>query len=111
MKIFSIRQLLLALILLTACVLGAAAPADRSGREIVQLNREWTFKLGDPIGAEAPDYAEQDWQRANLPHSFSIPYFLGSGFYVGYGWYRKSITLPPGWQGKQISLEFDGVFQ
>jgi beta-galactosidase len=98
-------------VVLMASLLANAAPADLPTREIVQLNRAWTFTLGDPKGAEAVAFVEKDWQRANLPHSFSIPYFLGSGFYVGYGWYRKNIDLPEAWKEKQVSLEFDGVFQ
>lgn len=105
------RKFLPAFVVLMVSLLSQAAPADRPAREIVQLNRAWTFTLGDPKGAEAVGYEEKGWQRANLPHSFSIPYFLGSGFYVGYGWYRKSIDLPVAWKGKQVSLEFDGVFQ
>jgi beta-galactosidase len=99
-------------ILLAVCwlVSGLARAAD-PGREIVQLNRSWTFTLGDPAGAQASGPVGKDWEQINLPHSFSMPYFLGSGFYVGYGWYRKQIELEPSWQGKRISLEFDGVFQ
>lgn len=103
-------KLLFALLVLMVSALGEAAPAHPA-REIVPLNREWTFTLGDPKGAEATAYPDQAWQRAHLPHSFSTPYFLGSGFYVGYGWYRKTIELPKAWQGKRVSLEFDGVFQ
>jgi hypothetical protein len=46
-----------------------------------------------------------------VPHSFSQPYFLGTGFYVGHGWYRKTLELPVSTAGKRVSLEFDGVFQ
>jgi beta-galactosidase len=105
------HKFLFALVVLMSSLLSQAAPVFNSGREIVPLNREWAFTLGDPKGAEAVSYTEQGWQRANLPHSFSIPYFLGSGFYVGYGWYRKSVDLPQSWNGKQVALEFDGVFQ
>lgn len=87
------------------------ARADDQGREIVQLNREWTFTLGDPAGAAASGDIDKAREQINLPHSFSIPYFLGPDFYVGYGWYRKNIQVEKSWQGKQISLEFDGVFQ
>ena len=103
------RKFLLVFAVLMVTLLANAAPPDR--REIIPLNRAWTFTLGDPKGAEAVAYVDKDWQSANLPHSFSIPYFLGSGFYVGYGWYRKNIDLPQAWKGKQVSLEFDGVFQ
>ncbi|HET9645162.1 MAG TPA: hypothetical protein VFP68_17810 [Burkholderiaceae bacterium] len=38
-------------------------------------------------------------------------YFLGTGFYVGHGWYRKHLDLPQSSRGKRITVEFDGVFQ
>lgn len=85
--------------------------ADNAVRQIVQLNREWTFTLGDFPGAENTDFDDSRWDIAHLPHSFSTPYFLGTGFYVGYGWYRKTIDLPSSWRQKKLSLEFDGVFQ
>jgi beta-galactosidase/beta-glucuronidase len=75
------------------------------------INRDWTFTLGDPAGAQAEDPPQADWRRVDLPHSFSEPYFLGTGFYVGHGWYRKNLDVPASAAGKRISLEFDGVFQ
>ena len=106
----------LRLFLRCACVLllalaGACASAAAPGRQIVPLNREWTFTLGDPAGAQAAAFDDSRWEVAHLPHSFSTPYFLGKGFYVGYGWYRKTVQAPAGWKGKRVSLEFDGVFQ
>ena len=103
------KFLILALALLSLA--SGAARADAQGRDIVQLNRAWTFTLGDPAGAGAGGEVGKDWEKINLPHSFSMPYFLGSGFYVGYGWYRKDIQVDKSWQGKRLALEFDGVFQ
>lgn len=105
------RAVLACLALLVGLSSGCARAADAPVRDVVQLNRGWHFFLGDAAGADATDYRERDWQHIHLPHSFSMPYFLGSGFYVGYGWYRKSVQIGPEWQGKRISLEFDGVFQ
>ncbi|MEO8900071.1 MAG: glycoside hydrolase family 2 TIM barrel-domain containing protein [Polyangiaceae bacterium] len=45
-----------------------------------------------------------------LPHSFSLPYFMASKFYVGYGWYRKHFAVPSSWTGKNVFLEFQGAF-
>src|SRR6059058_5047316 len=53
-----------------------AARADAQGRDIVQLNRAWTFTLGDPAGAGAGGDVGKDCEKINLPHSFSMPYFL-----------------------------------
>lgn len=90
---------------------GWLASGSAAAREIVHLNRAWSFTLADPAGAAAPDHPDRDWQAIHLPHSFSTPYFLGTGFYVGYGWYRKPLDMPAAWRGKRIALEFDGVFQ
>ena len=56
-------------------------------------------------------FDDSKWDDANLPHSFSMPYFAADRFYVGYGWYRKHFDVPAAWSGKRINLEFDGVFQ
>ena len=81
------------------------------GREVVNLNREWTYQRGDFQGAEQAGYDDSAWERIGLPHSFSIPYFLSSDFYTGYGWYRKTLELSKADLKKDLFLEFDGVFQ
>lgn len=75
------------------------------------FNREWKFKLGDVTGAQAMTFDDGKWENADLPHSFSLPYFAADRFYVGYGWYRKHVNVPQAWAGKRINLDFDGVFQ
>ncbi len=99
----------LAALLLCAFALNAIG-ADL--REILNFNREWKFQLGDISGADAVTFDDAKWNNANLPHSFSTPYFAaGNSFYVGYGWYRKHFDMPKVWNGKRVNLEFDGVFQ
>jgi len=80
-------------------------------RQVVNFNREWRFQIGDHHSAEAVAFDDARWNVVGLPHSFSLPYFLSPKFYIGYGWYRKNFTMPSEWQGKRISLEFDGAFQ
>jgi len=75
------------------------------------FNRDWRFSLGDVENAHLTAYDESNWDRVGLPHSFSMPYFLSSEFYTGYGWYRKHFVLPKNINGKRFSLEFEGVFQ
>lgn len=101
------RLTLLVIAIATAAVLPGAEL-----RQVINLNREWSFQLGDHAGADAPSFDDSSWQRVGLPHSFSIPYFAaGNAFYVGYGWYRKHLTVPAEWRGKRLFLEFDGAFQ
>src|SRR5665213_1897175 len=103
------RRLLLLLVFLSACSAIALSAADL--RQTINFNREWKFQLGDVTGADAAAFEDAKWDDANLPHSFSMPYFAADRFYVGYGWYRKHFDVPAAWTGKRINLEFDGVFQ
>jgi len=80
-------------------------------RQSININREWRFQLGDDANASAASFDDSGWSAANLPHTFSMPYFLADKFYVGYGWYRKHVEVPVAWSGNRVSLEFDGVFQ
>lgn len=80
-------------------------------RESINFNREWSFRLDEVSGAEAPEFDDATWTRVGLPHSFSMPYFRADKFYVGYGWYRKHFDVPARWTARRVNLEFDGVFQ
>ena len=59
-------------------LMGVASAASRTSEPI---NRDWTFTLGNPQGAQAIAYDTSQWQRVDVPHSMSQPYFLGTGFY------------------------------
>ncbi len=98
-------------LVLAVCAGLFANAALASGRSSEPLNRDWTFTLGDVADGQAIERDTSGWQRVDLPHSFSQPYFLGTGFYVGHGWYRKTLVLPAAAAGKRVALEFDGVFQ
>jgi beta-galactosidase len=87
---------------------GAPSP---SIRQTFNFNQAWKFKSGDYNGAQAASYADTSWSTVGLPHSFSLPYFMSSKFYVGYGWYRKHFTAPAEWSSKRVFLEFEGAFQ
>ncbi len=92
----------------------------------------WRFKLvntkdtSDPSGifgnssdpkAAAPGFPDSDWERVTLPHDWSITQLPqpdqtnATGYFPGgLGWYRKSFTLPAWMKNKDISIDFDGVF-
>ena len=82
-----------------------------AGREKININREWKFKLGDYPVAEAETYNDKDWSNINLPHNFSIPYFQSAQWYTGYGWYRKYFDVPAQLKTKRIFVEFEGAFR
>ena len=94
-----------------SCITLGVQAKKTDNREVVNLNREWTYQRGDYPGAEQADYDDSGWEHVGLPHSFSIPYFMWKDFYTGYGWYRKTIVLDKADLKREIFLEFDGVFQ
>lgn len=104
------RRRILFLMFAFCCSLWGNA-AKGGWREVVNLNREWTYQRGDFPGAERASYDDSRWEHIGLPHSFSIPFFLSSEFYTGYGWYRKTLPLSREDLRKELYLEFDGVFQ
>ncbi|MEU9989274.1 glycoside hydrolase family 2 TIM barrel-domain containing protein [Streptomyces sp. NPDC048045] len=107
--------------------LAAGPPA--AGRRIVPLRDGWRFALADPDGisdpagayarAAEPGYDDSAWREVAVPHDWSIEQTpttdhgttSGTGFFPGgLGWYRLAFTLPPGYAGRRISVEFDGVY-
>lgn len=76
----------------------------------------WRFHLGDvPEAREAP-FDDSSWRVLDVPHDFSVEgdfsatNFSCSGYLPGgIGWYRKTFTVPAEWQGRTVSIQFDGV--
>lgn len=96
-----------------------------SAREVVNINRNWTFCASDTVYAK--------WEKVNLPHDFQIhqPWIKPSpdelpdmdnpvaniksrlsarGFKeMGTGWYRHELVANPKWKGKRILIDFEGI--
>jgi beta-galactosidase len=90
---------------------GAGGSSGPGGVRLIQnVNQSWKFKRADVSGAEASAFDDSSWENVGLPHSFSLPYFMASKFYVGFGWYRKHFSIPTSWTGKNVSLEFQAAF-
>jgi beta-galactosidase len=113
------------LILICTTFLSLAPSAMRAAesdgpRQELAADAHWKFLLGDPSGAEAPSFADSTWRTVDLPHDWSIegrpdkdnPSGSGGGFFpAGIGWYRKTFAAPAAWQGKRVSVEFDGIYR
>lgn len=83
------------------------------------FDANWKFIQKDVTGAEQVQYNDKSWQTLNLPHDWSIegeydesnPMAGQCGYLpAGFGWYRKTISVPDKWKGKHIEIAFDGVF-
>lgn len=102
-------------------VAGLLAPSTDSAaqRQRFTMDPGWRFMAGDPAGAEKPGFDDRQWRSLDLPHDWSIegtpredaPGGGRVGFFPsGTGWYRKTFRMPAGWRGREIRLEFDGVY-
>ena len=96
-----------------------ALPAADAPRERLTADFGWRFAKGDQPGAEQPAYDDSSWRTLNLPHDWSIegPYTQsdptgGGGGYLptGIGWYRRTFTAPEAWRGREVFVDFDGVY-
>lgn len=116
-----------------AFALSVTVGAADKGRIVLDINAGWLFCAGNVENAEATDYDDSGWEKVDLPHDFQIgqPWVMPSadetadlsdvasnarsrlsarGFKeTGVGWYRKHITPDVGWQGKNISVDFEGI--
>jgi len=99
-------------------VIALAANASAQ-RQHLSMDAGWRFTLGDPKSAEAPAFDDHLWRSLDLPHDWSVEGTptqdapaggRGGYFPTGTGWYRKTFRLPPGAQGRSVSIEFDGVY-
>ena len=84
----------------------------------VVLSKNWRFHLGDEPYAWQAWYDDSSWREVTVPHDWSVElpfsreYSSGTGYLAGgIGWYRLRITPDPSWEGKQISITFDGVYK
>jgi beta-galactosidase len=93
--------------------------ADELLRPRLTADFGWKFIKSDTPGADKPDFNDTAWRTVNLPHDWSIegPYTQsdptggsGGSLPTGIGWYRRTFMAPEAWRGKNIFVEFDGVY-
>ena len=91
----------------------------QSPRERLLFDQDWKFLVGDPAGAASQAYDTASWRTLDLPHDWSIEGSIGpdnpmggsGGFFpAGVAWYRRAFTVPPAWNGKRVTVEFEGVY-
>jgi beta-galactosidase len=112
-------------ILLIAVIVGLCLDLysqDSNSKQIrlkQNFDENWFFAKGDFADAFKPDYNDINWLHINLPHDFRIFETVDSssiagmeqGFFPGaVVWYRKKFNLPTSEKGKQVIIQFDGVY-
>lgn len=104
------------LIILYSCLSLANAQDNR----VIPFDFNWKFHLGPLPGACQPGFDDSSWRLLDVPHDWSIEGTYhktanGTDWQSGYlpcgtGWYRKSFDYDERWDGKEISIVFDGVY-
>lgn len=103
-------------LLLSLLAVAQAAAADSRA---INFNSGWKFSLGDVSEAANSDYDDSAWRSLSLPHDWAIegkfsinnPSGPGGGALPGgIGWYRKHFKLDNDIAGKQVYVDFDGVY-
>lgn len=109
---------IVALLLLAGC-----ASTDESNTNIARkqlFDFDWKFQLGDTAAASAATFDDAAWRTLDLPHDWSVEGAFdinnkegndGAFLPTGIGWYRKHFSVPADWEGKQVSIYFEGVYE
>jgi beta-galactosidase len=104
---------------LLLCAASLCFANSRPGKRVI-FNQDWRFQLGDVTSGQDMDLNDSQWRQLDLPHDWSIegefsekaPAGTGGGALPGgIGWYRKNFHIPLTAKGKQIFIEFDGVYR
>lgn len=112
---FKLKWALLFLLVSTCFSLSQAQEKGRTN-----FNNGWKFNLGEATDASSEKFDDTKWRTLNLPHDWSIelPFDStsptgvgGAALRGGTGWYRKTFTLPVADKGKNIFIDFDGVYR
>ncbi|MGN6639066.1 MAG: beta-galactosidase GalB [Mucilaginibacter sp.] len=83
------------------------------------FDSDWKFMLGDDSLARSAKYDDSKWRVLNLPHDWSIEGSFSQkntttpaegGLPAGIGWYRKTFSVSAASKGKEIYIDFDGVY-
>jgi len=120
------------MLMLLASVLFASCESSKPDftNRTQDFDTDWKFNPGDEAGAESSTFDDSKWRVLDLPHDWSIedlpagsdssqigPFSkLSQGMGAtgnvmgGTGWYRKTFTLDPSFEGKKVQILFDGVY-
>ncbi|WP_438863471.1 glycoside hydrolase family 2 TIM barrel-domain containing protein [Neptunicella sp.] len=74
----------------------------------INLNRDWQFSKTHPQTGLA-ELEQQHWQNVRLPHTPQIEPKVVNDQWQGVAWYKKTLSIQPGLQGKKLWLRFEAA--
>ena len=117
-KIIRVLIVLLAVFLMAG--IASATMVERldakylKSRVRMRIDENWKILAGNSTTASDSNFNDATWTITNVPHDFSITLYkatnAGTADPGAIGWYRKHLTLPAGWAGKKVLIQFDGVY-
>lgn len=102
------------------CTVLFSCSSSKKVRENVDFTEGWKFYLGDDSIAYNAQYDDAKWRILDLPHDWSIeadfslknPATPGGGALPGgIGWYRKDFVVDKSCEGKNVYIDFDGIYR
>jgi hypothetical protein len=78
------------------------------------FNPGWRVFVGDPPGADHPDFGDSGWKLVSTPYAWNENAAFRVSIHempTGVAWYRKHFRLPESSAGKKVFLEFEGIRQ
>jgi hypothetical protein len=113
--LFTKKRGALALVLLGATLISGSTQAHSTvPRTKYNFNSDWRVLVGDPQGAEQPDFDDSAWKRVTTPYAWNEDAAFRVSIHelpTGVAWYRKHFRLPPRSEGMKVFLEFEGIRQ
>ena len=99
------RRLVLCLALLSASSALLAdtslTPAAETHKRVVRLEGTWRFAVGDSPERAAPGFDDSQWAKIDVPSTWQDD---GYRDYNGFAWYRKTFTMPRGYEKQSLVL-------
>ena len=97
----------------------ATIACEMSARDRINFDKGWRFALVDSVQMSSPEYDDAAWRLLNVPHDWAIEGDFsasapsgnsGGALPGGIGWYRKTFNVDKADEGKQLYIDFDGVY-
>jgi beta-galactosidase len=107
------------MVFLVAGIAGANITERLEGKYLksrikVRIDENWKVTNTNVTGAQALAFNDASWTSTNVPYDLSITLEKGGGAPANdppaLGWFRYHFTLPAGFAGKKVVVQFDGVY-
>lgn len=89
-----------------ALVVSGGLCMGQDERELMDLRGLWRFEIGDDQRWASPKFDDSRWARVMVPAKWEDEGFPA---YDGYAWYRNTIQVPAGWEGRVLLLKLGHI--